>query len=220
MNISHIVHSQISGLGKPIILKNVLCIPIINKHLLSAYKLAYDKNVFIEFHTNAFFIKDKLTKKSLLVGKSKAGLYPVPFKKSSTPHRASSSVRVSSSQWHRHLGYPSSAVVKSILRSNNLGCSFDSNFSVCDACQKGKSHQLPYNNSICVTYFPLELVHTNVWGPAQVSSGGFKYYVSFVDDYSRYTWIYLIKRKSDVEQIFYNFQNHVERILNAKIHAI
>ena len=137
-----------------------------------------------------------------------------------TPHYASSSVRVSSSQWHQRLGHPTSKVVKSILQSNKLGCSFDNKFYVCDACQRAKSHQLPYKTSVHVSSSPLELVHTDVWGPAQVSSGGFKYYVSFLDDYSRYTWIYLIKNKSDVEQIFYNFQNHVERLLNAKIRIV
>jgi histone deacetylase 1/2 len=53
-----------------------------------------------------------------------------------------------------------------------------------------------------------------------VSSGGYKFYVSFVDDFSRFTWIYLLKHKSDVEQIFYNFQTHVERLLNSKIRAV
>ena len=67
---------------------------------------------------------------------------------------------------------------------------------------------------------PLELVHTDVWGPALPSSGGYKYYVSLVDDYSRFCWIYLLKHKSDVETIFYAFQNHVERLLNTKIRAI
>ena len=81
-------------------------------------------------------------------------------------------------------------------------------------------HQLPYNNSSHVTNSPLELVHTDVWGPARTSVGGFKYYVSFLDDFSRFTWIYLIKRKSDVENIFYVFQNHVERLLNAKVHSV
>ena len=38
-----------------------------------------------------------------------------------------------------------------------------------------------------------------------------------MDDFSRFTWIYLLKRKSDVEQAFYTFQKHVERMLNAKI---
>jgi histone deacetylase 1/2 len=91
---------------------------------------------------------------------------------------------------------------------------------VCDACQRAKSHQLPYNRSTRVSSFPLELVHSDVWGPAIASSSGFKYYVSFVDDFSRYTWIYLIKHKSDVEQIFYDFQHHVERLLDTKIRAI
>jgi histone deacetylase 1/2 len=50
--------------------------------------------------------------------------------------------------------------------------------------------------------------------------GGFRYYVSFVDDFSRYSWIYLLKRKSDVEQSFYHFQTHVERLLQTKILAV
>ena len=67
---------------------------------------------------------------------------------------------------------------------------------------------------------PLELIHSDVWGPAVASSGGFKYYVSFVDDYSRFCWIYLLKHKSDVEHVFYAFQAHVERLLDTKIKAV
>ena len=67
---------------------------------------------------------------------------------------------------------------------------------------------------------PLELIHSDVWGPAVASSGGYKYYVSFIDDYSRFTWIYLFKHKSDVEQVFYAFQAHVERLLDGKIKAV
>jgi histone deacetylase 1/2 len=99
-------------------------------------------------------------------------------------------------------------------------CSPNSDSSVCDACQRAKSHQLPYNHSTRVSTAPLELVHTDVWGPALSSSGGYKYYVSFVDDYSRHCWIYLLKHKSDVEDIFYIFQAHVERFLNTKIRAV
>jgi histone deacetylase 1/2 len=67
---------------------------------------------------------------------------------------------------------------------------------------------------------PLELVHSDVWGPACASSDSYKYYVSFIDDYSRFVWIYLLKHKSDVEQVFYAFQDHVERLLNTKIKAV
>ena len=45
----------------------------------------------------------------------------------------------------------------------------------------------------------LELVHTDVWGLAQVSSlGGSHYYVTFINDATRKTWIYYIQNKSDV----------------------
>jgi histone deacetylase 1/2 len=84
-------------------------------------------------------------------------------------------------------------------------CSSNNQTSVCDASQRAKSRQLPYSTSHHVSTMPLELIHSDVWGPAIASSGGYKYYVSFVDDYSRFCWIYLLKHKSDVEQVFYAF---------------
>jgi histone deacetylase 1/2 len=59
-----------------------------------------------------------------------------------------------------------------------------------------------------------------VWGPACASIGNNKYYVSFVDDYSKFTWIYLLKNKSDVFARFHDFQNHVERLFDRKILAL
>jgi hypothetical protein len=65
----------------------------------------------------------------------------------------------------------------------------------------------------------LELIHSDVLGPDRASSRGYKYYVSFIDDYSHLCWIYLLKHKSDVEQVFCTFQDHVEHLLNTKIKA-
>ena len=45
----------------------------------------------------------------------------------------------------------------------------------------------------------LELVHRDVWGPSQVSYlGGSRYYVTFINDATRKTWVYCIRQKSDV----------------------
>jgi transposase InsO family protein len=88
---------------------------------------------------------------------------------------------------------------------------------VCDACQQAKSHQLPYSRSMRESKFPLELVFSDVWGPAPESVGRKKYYVSFIDDFSKFTWIYAIKFKSEVFQKFQNFQTLVERQFNRKI---
>jgi hypothetical protein len=47
-------------------------------------------------------------------------------------------------------------------------------------------------------------VHTNVWGPTRVSSlGGSRYYITFIDDATRKTWVYCILQKTDV---FYTFK--------------
>jgi histone deacetylase 1/2 len=50
-----------------------------------------------------------------------------------------------------------------------------------------------------------------------MSVGHYQYYVSFIDDFSKFTWIYLLKNRSDVYQVFLNFQQLVERRFNTKI---
>jgi histone deacetylase 1/2 len=91
---------------------------------------------------------------------------------------------------------------------------------VCNACQLGKAHQLPFYPSSHVSTAPLQLVHTDVWGPALPSANNSKYYVSFIDDFSRYVWIYFLKCKSDVEAVFLQFQKHAEHMLNTKIRSV
>jgi hypothetical protein len=88
------------------------------------------------------------------------------------------------------------------------------------ACQCDKSHQLPFLKLFSVSKAPLELVFLDVWGPAPSSVDKNNYYVSFIDDYSKFTWIFLLKNKSDVFANFHDFQQHVERLLNKKIIAI
>ena len=57
----------------------------------------------------------------------------------------------------------------------------------------------------------LELLHTNVWGMAQVSSlGGSNHYFTFIDDVTRKTWVYWIKEKYDVFDTFKKWKSLVE----------
>jgi hypothetical protein len=94
---------------------------------------------------------------------------------------------------------PSFFIVQRVIKDFDLPyLAQEINDSICDACQCAKSHQLPYPKSISISQQPLELVFSNVWGPAPESSGRYKYYVSFIDDYSKFNWIYLIKIRSEV----------------------
>lgn len=108
----------------------------------------------------------------------------------------------------------------SILSLNNLPYIKESSPSVCNAYQLGKSHQLSYIHAIHRSTSPLELVFSDVWGPAPKSVGGYKYYISFIDDFSKFTWIYLMHDRTKAQRIFLQFQAHVERLLDTKIKCV
>lgn len=80
------------------------------------------------------------------------------------------------------------------------------NFSFCEACKYGKLHALPFSNSKPHALVPFDLVHTDLWGPALVlSTEGYRYYVHFIDEYSRFVWVYPLKLKSDTYVAFNHF---------------
>jgi hypothetical protein len=121
-------------------------------------------------------------------------------------------------QWHRRLGYHAFQVVERVVREFNLPYQQEMNKDlVCGSFQQAKGHQLPYPKSTSVSTHLLELVFSDVWGHAPESVGRYKYYVTFVDDYSKFTWIYLIKFKSKVFQKLHEFQYLVEHLFNRAI---
>ena len=150
-------------------------------------------------------------------GPCHGGLYPlVPVSTGSFKH-AFITIKPSSSTWHRRLVHPSSFVVQEVLREHELSYTLEISPYICDSCQLAKSHLLPYPVSTSVSTIPLEKVSSDVWGPGPASIGKHTYYVRFIDDFSKFTWLYLLKKRSDVHQVFLNFQQLVERKFNAKI---
>jgi hypothetical protein len=108
-------------------------------------------------------------------------------------------IKISIDRWHSRLGHPSRDIVRRVVSKNNLPCATfnNSSHSVCDACACAKAHQLPYQLSSSTSSALLQLIFSDVWGPTIESFGRKKYYVSFINDYSKFTWIYLIHHKSD-----------------------
>jgi hypothetical protein len=101
-----------------------------------------------------------------------------------------------------------SQVLQNLVSSHGLPVSkSESQFSHCSACLCNKSHKLPFGVSTLNCNKPLEILFTDVWGPAHLSSfDNYRYYVIFVDYFSKYTWLYPLKNKSDVPQVFKRFQ--------------
>ena len=191
MNINRIGHSTIQSHDRNLHLKDVLHVPAASKSLISANRFVTDNHTFLEIHPKFFCVKDQVTRKTLLDGPCRDGLYPLPT--ASLLKEAFSVNKPSQDLWHRRLGHPSSSIVQKVISKNNLPCSTENKILVCDACQKAKSHQLPYSRSTSVSHYPLELIFSDVWGPGPDSFGRKNYYVSFIDDFSKFTWIYSIR---------------------------
>ena len=67
----------------------------------------------------------------------------------------------------------------------------------------------------------LELVHTDVYGPMSTQpKGGYEYFITFTDDYSRYDYVYLMRRKSEAFEKFKEFRGEVENQLGKCMKAI
>jgi hypothetical protein len=226
--IKHIGTSNLFTPNHSFRLNNVLHVPHISQNLLSVQKFTTDTNTFFEFHPKFFSVKDQATRRTLLQGPSKDGLYPLPlFNKRHFSNKrlnfpsAFVGERVSLPQWHSRLGHPSFRIVSRIVSKFGLPVLPNSNKIFCPACIASKSKQLSFSSSQSKATCPLELIFTDVWGPSPIPShNGYKYYVSFLDSFSRYTWLYPMHKKSDAFNIFLKFQLYVERFFNAKIKSV
>lgn len=82
----------------------------------------------------------------------------------------------------------------------------------------GKTHALPFTPSLTSYTAHLQLIVSDLWGPASTSSNNsFKYYISFVDMFSCYTRIYFLQSKSDAFSVFLQFKTMVEKFLGRSI---
>jgi hypothetical protein len=108
--------------------------------------------------------------------------------------------------------------VKQVISKFSLPVFSNKPDASCASCQQAKAHQLPFPASTSVFNRPLQLLFSDVWGPSPVISyNGNKYYVTFVDAFSRFTWLFPIQCKSDVFSVFNKFLLMVERLFNTKI---
>nr|CAN68461.1 hypothetical protein VITISV_037728 [Vitis vinifera] len=176
-------------------LHSVLYAPECPFNLISISKITLTLNCSITFSDKSVILQDQSTGKMISIRRESQVFYHLTS--SSSPAACISTD--APLLIHSHLGHPSlSKFQKMVPRFSTLSS------LACESCQFGKHTRVSFpkylNNR---AKSPFELIHTDVWGPCQTASTlGFQYFVTFIDDYSRYTWLFLMKNRAELFSIF------------------
>ena len=100
----------------------------------------------------------------------------------------------SSLDWHHRLGHPGLTKLRQALPWMSVKP------FLFESCEMGKHHRATFPHIESIPSFePFDLVHCDIWGPSRLPSLlGFHYYMVLIDDYSRVSWVYLLKDRIEV----------------------
>ncbi|CAJ2649804.1 unnamed protein product [Trifolium pratense] len=198
-----------ASLPNSLTLNNVLHAPKLIKNLVSVRKFTIDNDVSVEFDPFGFSVKDFQTGTLLMRCNSSGDLYPIPTRPNTTSLSPSAFAASSTEIWHSRLGHPGAPILNSLHRNKILLCNKFQNDFFCHSCAFGKQTKLPFNNSLSSTYMPFDIVHSDLWTSPVLSSGGHRYYVLFLDDFTDFLWTFPISNKSQVHSIFLQFRAYI-----------
>ncbi|KAL0744686.1 hypothetical protein Bca101_100787 [Brassica carinata] len=188
--------------------------PEFTSNLLSVKKCTTDLHCNVIFSPNDVKFQDIESHKLIGKGVTKGDLYMLediaPVSNLSYSFQSVSAFK-NNTLWHARLGHPH-------VRALNLmlpGVMFKNN--ECEACILGKHCRTVFQKSSTIYENCFDLVHSDVWTAPCLSRESYKYFVTFIDEKSKYTWITLIKTKDSVLEAFKNFQCYVTNQYNAKL---
>ena len=120
--------------------------------------------------------------------------------------------------WHCRLGHIGVKRTKK-LHADGLLKSLDyESYDACESCLVGKTTKTPFSRTMEKATDLLGIIHTDVYNPMSVEArGGYRFFLTFTDDLSRYGYIYLMKHKFETFEKFKEFRSEVENHRNKKI---
>ncbi|KAK2361432.1 putative mitochondrial protein [Trifolium repens] len=202
---------------------NVLYVPEFSVNLLAVSKLCHSLHCLIQFHDSQCLIQDQKSLRMIGSAREHEGLYYLNLTDriahvatidgSHTPSIPQQAI------WHFRLGHLSHS------RMTRLHTKFpyvilDQN-GVCDICHLAKQKKLPYSSSFSKADAAYDVIHLDIWGPISIKSiHGFSYFLTAVDDYSRFTWIILMKHKSETRQHVINLVKMIKTQHNHDVKII
>ncbi|KAJ0771566.1 putative RNA-directed DNA polymerase [Helianthus annuus] len=207
---------------KELTLRDVYHVPGMRKNLISVPQMTEEGNyvlfgpkdvkVFKEFETSSI---------PILQGRKTETVYVL---NAESAYVEKAKGKQTADLWHKRLGHVGFDKLGRTVKQklvNGLPDLKVNKDGVCSGYQYGKATQLPFKSSNNRSANILDLVHSDVFGPVKQSSmQGFRYMVTFIDDFSRFVWIYFMKEKSEVFCKFKEFEVDAELMTGCKVKCL
>jgi IS30 family transposase len=218
------------GKGSIIILPNitldsVLYVPKLDCTLLSISKITRDLKCVTKFFPNLCEFQTLESGKTIGNAEECAGLYLLRVEKSEEKLKNNCHVAAAVSSdnnpvmmWHYRLGHPNFIYLEKMFPS--LFNKNKEHFQ-CEICQLSKHTRNHYSPQSYKPSKPFSLIHSDVWGPSRVHNiTGSRWFVTFIDDHTRVTWVFLMKEKSEVGRIFEIYHKMVQTQFQSNIQIL
>ncbi|MCO5604581.1 hypothetical protein L7F22_058749 [Adiantum nelumboides] len=214
--------------GSDLCLPDVLYVPGIKKNLLSVSSLAKN-GLRVIFEDDRCIVRDRENGYSLITtGTLENGLFVLDrYEKQIQACIAETKTQAmqDAELWHArfgHVGYGSLMTLQRHNMVHDLSLLEMPPRHVCEGCVLGKMHRFAFSQdgSVRATQ-KLQFVHSDVCGPMRTPSvGNSLYFVTFIDDFSRFCWVYPLKAKSDVFAVFQHYVSMVENETGCKVQTL
>ena len=210
---------------KKCMLKDVLYVPSLSYNMISVSK-ATKSGKTIKFDEDGCHIFDE-NQKPIATAIRVGNLYYLNCARAHKANATSEDPNQESKEviWHKRYGHLGVQNLQKLAKDNLVdGYDYDKskNIDFCESCTEGKHHRskFPVDRSECAKE-SLELVHSDVCGKINAQSlSGAEYFLTFIDDHTHYTWVYVLKRKDEVFKKFLEWKALVEKSTGKKLRVL
>ena len=194
-------------------LPSVLYVPNFPFNLISISKLTRDLHCVLTFSHNTVTLQDRRTGKTIGIGHKSQGLFHLSSPLCSTTCTSTEAFFL----LHSSLGHPSLSKFRKLVPHFSSLSSLE-----CESYQLGKHTCVLFPKLLDPrTKSHFELIHTDVWGPSRSTSTlRFHYFVTFIYDYSRCTWLFFMKTRVELFSIFQKFHAEIHTQFNTSIRIL
>lgn len=215
---------DVFGEKKLIVMKNVFYIKEMKTNLISYSKILESKNIIVSKGKWSKIINEK--NKVIAIASKENGLYIMKSRIKSNETRINTVNKNTNDmsekeKWHRVLGHVNFKYLDILVKNqllNGIPSKIEGEFMKCKTCIENKMSNSPFKNERSKAKKISEIIHTDVCGPFKtVGFRGEKYFISFIDDYSKVAKVFIMKSKTEVYDCMKEFVNECENITNERV---